>query len=424
MDLSRRTVLGLLGAATVGGLAGCQSDTSTPTPPDTDTATPTPTDSPTPTATRTATPVESTADPMAWAPTASALGLDTGYSVAVLTPAGITEYDNALSTEVRGILERTIPIPGVGTFRSMDQIVHVANALRIYTGPFDGATVRSALDDNGYASKGTRAGFELYAAAGQAVGIGRRTLVFVQVRRSDITVPAAEAIRASIDAQTGDADTLAASNDDFTAALSAAGGGDTIVARTNTPDIASVEGATAEAFRWRFGADDTSVRAAFVFGDKADPDGVASWASESDDFPGVDPTVETDGRVATATAPVSTGDVTDLSPDWGSRDVSTVPAAQFTFEYDPDAGILTITHESGDAIPAANLYVRGSGFADAEGADQTAAGQWQGSVSGEDSTVVAGDAVVVGVTPAYNIGLVYEGDDQSATLAADQGPDA
>jgi hypothetical protein len=59
----------------------------------------------------------------------------------------------------------------------------------------------------------------------------------------------------------------------------------------------------------------------------------------------------------------------------------------------------------------------------------TGPGQWRGSASGEvdgESAVVAGDRVEVGVRSSYELYVVWESEDgdQSATLAADEGPDA
>ena len=107
----------------------------------------------------------------------------------------------------------------------------------------------------------------------------------------------------------------------------------------------------------------------------------------------------------------------------------TAPAISFEFDYDSTRGTVEITHSGGDSVRVRSLSIRGEGFADAARADMTGPGQWRGSASGEvdgESAVVAGDRVEVGVRSSYELYVVWESEDgdQSATLAADEGPDA
>jgi hypothetical protein len=106
-----------------------------------------------------------------------------------------------------------------------------------------------------------------------------------------------------------------------------------------------------------------------------------------------------------------------------------IPAVAFEFDYDSSRDTVEITHSGGDNVRATDLSIRGTGFADAARADMTGPGQWRGSASGEmggESAVVAGDRVAVGVESDYELRVVWMSDDgdQSATLAADEGPDA
>jgi FlaG/FlaF family flagellin (archaellin) len=111
----------------------------------------------------------------------------------------------------------------------------------------------------------------------------------------------------------------------------------------------------------------------------------------------------------------------------GDQQAPRAPQAAFSFAYDESASTVEITHDGGDTIPAANLTVTGSGFADASGADMTGPGPWQGTTSadaGDEPAVAAGDRVTVGITADCDLRLVYREENLSATLAAFEGPDA
>lgn len=89
------------------------------------------------------------------------------------------------------------------------------------------------------------------------------------------------------------------------------------------------------------------------------------------------------------------------------------PAVEWAFDYEAvgdGRGVLTITHRGGDVVDADDLLLRGSGFADVPGANQTASGPWQGSVRESGSGVVAAhDSVAVGVEADCRLRLVYDG---------------
>jgi len=104
---------------------------------------------------------------------------------------------------------------------------------------------------------------------------------------------------------------------------------------------------------------------------------------------------------------------------------SRAPIVSLGYDYDVDAQALSITHESGDTIPADELSVRGDGFAPVDGVDQTGPGPWQGD-HGDDGDVHAGHRVTVGAASDYEISVVWQSEtrDRSRTLATDRGPDA
>lgn len=142
-----------------------------------------------------------------------------------------------------------------------------------------------------------------------------------------------------------------------------------------------------------------------------------------------DATVARDGATVTVTVERTVDELESMATEFGELtagvggDTPSTPAAQLDFAYDDAEGTVTITHDGGDHLEADRLYVRGEGFADADGADMTAPGQWAGTI-GEDGVVSAGDHVVVGVESDFVTSVVWEGEDASATLGMDAGPEA
>jgi hypothetical protein len=100
------------------------------------------------------------------------------------------------------------------------------------------------------------------------------------------------------------------------------------------------------------------------------------------------------------------------------------PQAAFEFDYAADADELTITHTSGETIPAGRLLVLGNNL--------RRQGSWSdlgGTTYRETDrggVVGAGDSVTVGADADYVARVVWESDggDRSAVLALDRGPDA
>jgi len=141
---------------------------------------------------------------------------------------------------------------------------------------------------------------------------------------------------------------------------------------------------------------------------------------------GAEVTVSTAGDVGTVVAIVAAVVGSFVLGLGGSTERPT-PVASFSFEYDSSAETVTITHDGGDTIAAANLYVRGTGFTSASGADMTGPGRWRGSTSSRtdgEPAVAAGDRVTVGFRSDGEIRLVWQDGDSAATLAAYEGPDA
>ncbi|WP_424019033.1 hypothetical protein ACOZ4N_06060 [Halorientalis pallida] len=114
------------------------------------------------------------------------------------------------------------------------------------------------------------------------------------------------------------------------------------------------------------------------------------------------------------------GEVVDATTVETDGSTVAVPLASFSFDYDEATQVGTISHDGGDAIPASNLYIRGTGFTDTEGAELVGPGTWP---SGSDGRVEAGDQVTVGLQSGATIRIVFEGDENTATLASFTGPD-
>jgi len=98
------------------------------------------------------------------------------------------------------------------------------------------------------------------------------------------------------------------------------------------------------------------------------------------------------------------------------------PTASFSFDYDQSNGNLTVTHDSGESIPAEDLVTRGDGINASEF-------RWDNapqSEFGTGSEVTSGQSINFGVTSNYSIDIVWDPDpsDESATLGSDEGPDA
>jgi hypothetical protein len=346
------------------------------------------------------------------------------YSFLTLQPSALLEHADALPEARVRNLRNDIGLAGFDTIGSLRSIHRIAKDVTVYDGPFQRDSLVGELTDAGFSNSGTHRGFDLYSPGEKrAVAVGDSQVVLVdRRRREDVTVAASTVLKAALDAATGNGKRYRAVDEDCDALLTALGAGQVVIGQLGSTGL-DTEAALAQGGRWRVGSETTQITTAVVFENSGatDTSAVESWATTAGPYGETTPTLSTDGRVVLATADVQTG---SLGPFDLSQSSTDTPQASFTFEYDGEAGTVTITHDGGDPVPAGNLQIRGNGFAKREGADQTAAGTWGGETSGEGNAVVTGDSVVVGVTPSYQLLLLYNGGDSGVTLGSDSGPEA
>jgi hypothetical protein len=467
MQRTRRQLLGLGGAtlATV-SLAGCVggglgTDTDdpdggtptdsepTPTATATETATATPTDTATATPTATAAPAPAGDRPATdltgyteWLPAPSAVEFvpETGYAFLGIAPAQLVELGDSLGDGATESLTQQTPNPGIDTLGDATTVIRFARSAYLYEADFDRATAESEFEELGFSAADTYRGFTVFTPGGESTGsdtragaIGDGAVVNVGRFSSEEEIDKRPAVEAIVDTRTGNGERYTDEVPECGRLVDALGNGHVVAGRTHETG-ATFDGAVGEGTSTHVASERSRARASVVFDGDADGDALAEWASDAETFHGQEPTTRTDGSVATAAALVPSGDITTFPSEFPGPPIPDdsgpiAPQIDFEFEYEEtgdEEGILTITHTAGDTVPADQLFARGSGFADVSDADQTAAGPWQGTASGDDDSVVAGDFVDVGVTADYELRLVWEAADgeSAATLAENQGPDA
>ncbi|PSP94611.1 hypothetical protein BRC91_05110 [Halobacteriales archaeon QS_4_62_28] len=421
MDQTRRALLRrTIPLAATGGVAGC-STFSTSSSTETSTTAGTAATTRTETATRATVTDSETVGQWLFAP--SAIDRD-DYSFLTLQPSTLLEHADALPAARVRNLRNDIGLAGFDTLGSLRSIHRIAGDVTVYDGPFERDTLVTELTDAGFSDGGTHRGFDLYSPdEKRAVAVGDGQVVLVdRRRREDVSATASAVAKSALDAATGNGESYRTVDADCDALLTALGTGHVVIGQGGSTGL-DTEAALAQGGRWRVGSETTQMKTAVVFENSGatDTDAVESWATTAGPYGETTPTLSTDGRVVLATADVPTS---SLGPFDLSSSSTDTPQASFTFEYDGEAGTVTITHGGGDPVPAGDLQIRGNGFAERESADQTAAGTWGGETSGEENAVASGDSVVIGVTPSYQLLLLYSGGDSGVTLGSDSGPEA
>ncbi|WP_436923028.1 hypothetical protein [Halosimplex amylolyticum] len=453
MTSPRRTFLKrATGALLAGSLAGCLDDGSgTETDPtggsgdrtdaatDSPTATATSTDAPTATATDTETPTDTptattggslgNADYAAWLPAPDALDRD-HYTFASLATGALVDLKANLGDGAVSEFERDARVPGVGEFADASAVHVVGDSALVFETDVATDDAAAGFEERGLAEAGARHDFTLYTGETGAAAVREDALVSaVGTRDADAARSTVEAV---VDAEAGEADRYADVSSACDLLTDALGRGHLLRGRTHAPGR-TFDGVVGDGLVFSVGSEETRVATPVVFREGQASEGpVVEWASDADVFYGRKPGTSVDGRVVTATATVPSAEIERFHsqlPGEANRAVDRAPAATFGYDYEEtgdDVGTLEITHEGGDSIPRSELVLRGTGFTEVDGADQTSAGQWQGTASGDDESVVAGDRVEVGVASDYEVNVVWESADgnTASTLMEDEGPDA
>jgi flagellin-like protein len=101
----------------------------------------------------------------------------------------------------------------------------------------------------------------------------------------------------------------------------------------------------------------------------------------------------------------------------GDQISTTAPQASFSFDYDGDD--LTVTHDGGDTVDPANLYIRGS-------SEYSNDEDWNSIADTDVSDVKAGNSATLNVADGDTIRVIYQSStgETSATLAEWSGPSA
>ncbi|WP_123537967.1 hypothetical protein [Halosimplex salinum] len=459
MPSPRRTFLKrATGVLLAGSIAGCLSDgdaTDTPDRPAgaTDTAPPDPTAAATATetatatepatatdtatATETPTPVDgsaplSTADYAAWFPAPAALGQD-HYEFTSIAPAAIVAQKSALGDGTTEGLRSDANVPGVDTYADATKFHQIGLRALVFEGGVDRESAAEGFRSRGLSETDTRHGFAVFTAGGDgggAAALSENALVSAPAV-SDGT-QARATVEAVVDAKAGAGERYVDAADDCDRLATALGSAHLLRGRTH-PVGETFDGAVAGGLGIEVDGAETHVTTPVVFREgRTDAKPLADWADETDVFYGQEPDIATDGRVATATATVPSGEIgtfrSDVPGQSGGRGSET-PTATFGYDYEETGdgvGVLEVTHDGGESIPRDELFLHGSGFADVDEVDQTEGGQWQGTASADDESVIAGDFVEVGAASDYEISVVWQSPDgdASATIMHGEGPDA
>ncbi|QLH77028.1 hypothetical protein HZS55_06845 [Halosimplex rubrum] len=440
----RQSAAALLAGATAGclsdgttttdgpGGAGTGTDTDAATDAATPTATGTPEPTATPTDTETATPSPEAlgnADYAEWLPAPAAFGRD-GYGFTSLAPRDILAHESNLGDGATDGLRGDPGVPGIDSYAAASGFHRLRPGVLVFEGDLDRETAVGDFRALGLTEAETRHGFALFTGDRGAAALADAAVVLAMGTGDPDA--ARSVVEAVVDAKAGAGPRYVDAVADCERLTAAVGSAQLVSGRTYAAE-ARLDGAVAGGIGIEIGERETRVRVPAVFPEgEVDEAVLAEWAADAGVFYGQSAETTVDGRVATARATVPSAEVETFgtgSFPGSRRTAPRTPQAIFGLEYEATGdgvGTLEITHEGGDSIPKAQLSLRGAGFADVEGADQTAAGQWRGTASGDDEAVVAGDYVTVGAAGDYEISVVWESaeGDASATLDEGSGPDA
>lgn len=315
-----------------------------------------------------------------------------------------------------------LPVPGFVDPETVETLVASSNPdVVLAFGSFDPAGVGERLPGE---KAGSYEAFAVYEPGDD----GRRwrgvsETVVVQARGRD-------GLERSIDALSGDGDRMTDDLGAYASVLETIGEGAYAVAQAYPeavqpdggygPDAPELEGARSVGYSIAFAGDTGELTLAIEYdtdaGGPPAEDELDAWLGQRAitgnsalaTYEDRSVSVEGSTAVVTASTPIDKfdffqpGDPTEDEDQPGGRNV---PVASFDFEYDPDAGEVTITHQGGDEIPAERVTITVDGEpSDRQFADVT-------------DSVAAGDQVTVAADPGETVRIVYETDELAQEIA-------
>ncbi|MFC4407556.1 hypothetical protein [Haloarchaeobius iranensis] len=221
--------------------------------------------------------------------------------------------------------------------------------------------------------------------------------------------PGRDTVETVLDARRGEADRLLETSEAHATLYDRTDGSNV---RAVGPPVVGAErnflpGITGLAFTWAVGPSTTEFAAVSTFreGEAPPAEGFESFVQSklpADRYEAFEPTA--DGHVRTVTATVPTDRFAPFSSG-APEDSKTAPVIEFEFDYDVEAGTVTIANGGGDSVAAARLHVNVAGSrAETQFAD-------------EHETFAAGDAITVdisGVESGSEVQVVWTSADGDA----------
>jgi hypothetical protein len=374
-----------------------------------------------------------------WLPAPAAMGTD-HYEFTAADPGAIFDHESAVQgSAFGGLTSVTERLDGIA-LSDLSGLYLIGGGV-VLTGEIDAEAFRSFLSANGYAEGETYHGYTLYTGGpGGTAAVSSDTAI-----RVGTLGDTSGKIEAIVDAKRGAADRYVDANPDCRTLLARLGAGAVAGGRTHD-EAAFLDGVVADGFRWRLDGTSASLTSAFVFeGQSAvDTGALEDFVDENALFdPLSSPSISATGRTGVVEGTADTGSVGRLGPRYdssGSGDRPPQISVSWDYERRGDGvGVVTVSHDGGDSVQTNELVFRGTGFVDAAGIPETAAGEldvvesgghWPAANAsgeiGDDAAVVAGNRARLGVASDAEISLVWEAEDgdTSATLATYEGPDA
>lgn len=348
-----------------------------------------------------------------WVPSPSALGVDgsVAFLFGYVDVASIRQQRDRFGEGAYARFERSLsgfgPLPAIDEIASMVSLFYGAGSglILVARGSFGGESVANAvLDAEGGEEAGEYGGYDLYAGRSVAAAVADGTAVVRQGSPSDDLAE----LKTVVDARRGEAERFVAANDDAATLVEELGTGTSALGSLpgeNLSEPYDREALSILGLSTNVNGDRTRLEEVHVY-ESAGAVDVDRSQRAATSGQGVLTGAESasgsrSGRVVVVGATVPTVDLSlglfgpELDDDDGGGE-DTTPAVSFDFEYDADAGQVTITHQGGDNITEENTG--GLRYGRPDGSLR----RWSLPVSAGDSVTLApeggfesGDEVIV-----------------------------